>query len=620
MPPLGFRGVVAAQRQFLLLFDLSFTNVSGLIRARAAAKDFVTSRLGPSDLAGVATISVTGGARLLLGFTSDRRQLQRAVEGLGLLDPDRKADPLAITYDSGLAEPLPADGGGKSEAKDAILAAEVHSTQVAFTQGQLEDYRRKVGSVVASLSNLARALDAIQGRKQILYMSAGYSDTLMAGETGDAQRESSEAVVEGRLWEVQSDAHFGDSGARNQMEKMLKSFANADVVVHTIDVMGLGGGPDVSDIGRTTQASGQQSLNQIARDTGGRYIRNTNDLAGALGEVLAASDHYYVLGFESQGLKGPGKFHKLKVRVRGNREVASRSGWTEGGPDQTPLTRSLQAAEAIAKGISGGSIRLSALAVPYRSAEGKATLPVVLGIDGASLLDRGAGDSLALEIFGYAFAPDGTVTDLVTLAPTLQLAKVGAKLRQRGLQLQTAFSLPLGPHSLRFLVRDKEKGRRGFLSLDVVVPDFESGTPLVSSPLFMDDPLTGLVLQAPSRGTPVLSLPFHVETDDFSPRLTPTLANGRTDRLCVLFYGGGAEYPQGAQFEIKAQLLNGEGTAVRLGKLAVAKAVAESDGFRRFVLAVTPAGVPAGDYTFKVKLKDPSSGTLVEGAELVRVE
>ena len=252
LPPLGFRGVVAAQRQFLLLFDLSFTNVSGLIRARAAAKDFVTSRLGPSDLAGVATISVTGGARLLLGFTSDRRQLQRAVEGLGLLDPDRKADPLAITYDSGLAEPLPADGGGKSEAKDAILAAEVHSTQVAFTQGQLEDYRRKVGSVVASLSNLARALDAIQGRKQILYMSAGYSDTLMAGETGDAQRESSEAVVEGRLWEVQSDAHFGDSGARNQMEKMLKSFANADVVVHTIDVMGLGGGPDALDIGRTT--------------------------------------------------------------------------------------------------------------------------------------------------------------------------------------------------------------------------------------------------------------------------------------------------------------------------------------------------------------------------------
>ena len=72
-----------ARRQFLLLFDLSFSSVSGLIRSREAATEFVETRLAPIDLAGVATDSLTAGVRLLLGFTSDKAQVRRAVETLG---------------------------------------------------------------------------------------------------------------------------------------------------------------------------------------------------------------------------------------------------------------------------------------------------------------------------------------------------------------------------------------------------------------------------------------------------------------------------------------------------------------------------------------------------------
>src|SRR5688500_8722809 len=41
----------AARRQCLLLFDLSFSGVNGLMRARKAAMDWVSTAMGPADLA-----------------------------------------------------------------------------------------------------------------------------------------------------------------------------------------------------------------------------------------------------------------------------------------------------------------------------------------------------------------------------------------------------------------------------------------------------------------------------------------------------------------------------------------------------------------------------------------
>src|SRR6266511_1897237 len=59
----------AAHRQFLLLFDLQFSPVAGIKRARAAATRFVRDSLGASDLVSVATFG-RGGLKMLTNFTS----------------------------------------------------------------------------------------------------------------------------------------------------------------------------------------------------------------------------------------------------------------------------------------------------------------------------------------------------------------------------------------------------------------------------------------------------------------------------------------------------------------------------------------------------------------------
>jgi hypothetical protein len=403
----------------------------------------------------------------------------------------------------------------------------------------------------------------------------------------------------------------------------MRALASSDTVVHTIDVTGLATTSDASLEGDGKQAigTGRESLNQIASGTGGTFYKDTNDLGKAFEELLDATRHYYVLAFEPEALKGPGKYHKLKVRLKGKGyKVSHRVGYTERAPEATAAEQRMAGAEAIAKGLSGGPIGLEALALPYRNASGRISVPVIVQVDGASLLERGAGSQLALEVFGYAFDSAGRGEDMVALASTLELDKLGAKLEQTGLLVQATFNLAPGRHSLRFMVRDGEKQRAGVHALPVEVPPFEGGARVLYPPLFMDDPASWLVVQATSRSGAPVEMPLRVGEDAFAPRIDVNLVNGKTDKVCVMTYDGGKSYEPGAQFQIGAQLINAEGTAVRIGSVALARAVAELDGFRRFVLNVTPKDVPAGEYTFKVKLTDPADGAVSEAIQPVRVQ
>jgi hypothetical protein len=360
----------------------------------------------------------------------------------------------------------------------------------------------------------------------------------------------------------------------------------------------------------------------MARLSGGRLFRNTNDPGVALAEIAEMSRHYYLLAFEPQQARGSGKFHKLKIEVRGkDREVSHRSGYFERSAyaERPAMARRFEAAEIITKGIAVDEIPLRVIGLPYRAPGGSVTVPFVLEADGEAVL-RGAKDGrVALEIYGYALDEKGTVEDLVALSSTLEVAATAARLRGRGLQCHATFTLAPGKHSLRFLVRDAG-GRTGARGLDITVPAFDPSEVMLFPPLVMDEPADWIILPAPSRSLPHPVSPFHVAAEPFTPRARPSLANGRTDRVFLLAFDGGRSYDPGASFEIKPQLVDASGAAVRMGRIEVARSVSDADGFRRFVLNITPADVAAGDYTLRVRLRDPASGRISEAYQALRVE
>jgi VWFA-related protein len=618
---LALRGSLAGRRQFLLLFDLSFSDVSGLVRSRTSAIEFVMKKMAATDLGAVATFSANHGVRLLVGFTSDRLQLKKAIETLGVLQLDRRADPLGLAYDLTDVGAAMADAVSEPGASPVGIGDTLRAIQIRYEASQQAQYRQRVLAFVDGMAQLAKALDAVQGRKQVILLSSGFDSTMLTGQTGSQAARDSESVAAGRVWEVQSDNRFGDAQLRQEMGAMLKSFASSDSLVHAVDLAGLAARGDTRQTSsEPARRSGTESLAEIANLSGGRLFKDTNDLGMAFAEVAELSRHYYLLAFEPAMVKGPGKFHRLKVRLKGKAGTLShRSGYFERSPfaERTALARRFEAADLVAKGVSGGDIALSAVAVPYRSATGAATLPVVLEASPEAFAKGGS--KMGLELYGYALDEHGTVEDMVAIATNLDLARVGAQLRH-GLQLHATFTLPAGRHTLRFLVRDSETGRTGAHFMEVTVPAFDPSEVMLAPPMLVEDPAPWLIVNATSRASAGPASPFAVGDAAFTPRPAGRLRLGQAASVLLIAYDAGRQYDPGASFEIKPALLDAAGIQVPAGKFILVKAAAGADGFRRFLLQITPDGIAPGPYTLRVRLRDPASGRMSEAFRAVQVD
>jgi hypothetical protein len=90
--------------------------------------------------------------------------------------------------------------------------------------------------------------------------------------------------------------------------------------------------------------------------------------------------------------------------------------------------------------------------------------------------------------------------------------------------------------------------------------------------------------------------------------------------VCVLAFSP-TPFDAKSSFEISAHLLDASTARVPLGAPpVVAAVVGEADGFRRFLLKLTPTGVAPGDYTLHVRLKDPLVSEAVESSQPVRID
>jgi len=615
----GTQVQAAARRQFLLLFDLTFSTPAGIMRAREAAIDFVRGSLAPSDLAAVATFSHAG-IQVLLSFTTDRSQIARAISALGVVDAQRLPDPLSIAYDLGVDRWGPGIGPPGDNRLDEYL----RQMAQLISRSEQTLYRQRVDGFLAGIEQLARVLDVVQGRKQVILLSAGFDSTVLGGAQGQEAAEAAQAAADGRLWEVQSDRYFGDSVTRDSLDRLFKSLAATDTVIHTVDVGGLAAAGAVDQAVPGRLAPGRDTLAQLAANTGGRFVKDANDLRAGLVELLDASRHYYVLAFEPLDARGkPGRLRKLEVRVRGSGlEVSHRKGYVIPDPkrDVVPGAGQLQAAETIAKGLSGGSIALRAVAVPYRDAKGDLSLPVVLEIDGRTLLGGGASKELKLEVFGYAFDGEGRISDAVGLTPAFDLGAVRSGLEAKGLQVLTSFAVRPGPVDLRFVVRVSATGRAGSQRVRLEMPAFEAGKIVLSPPLAMDDPRTRLVLPAASRALPGLAIPFRLADTPFTAEPLPLLRNGAERDVCVMAWGGEARYGGGPSYEIQAELLDTAGEARDLPLAGPPRVVRDADGLERYVLTLAPKDIPAGRYALRVRFRDPTTSATGRSEIAVQLE
>lgn len=605
---------ISARRHFVLLFDLTFADPSVVARSRHAALDLVEKEFHPSDVVAVATYSHQHGPQLILGFTSDRRQLQIAVETLGLPGlVERSTDPLALVLGEGYSGVETSAGGESAGGRadvESMLFENLQDYSIGFDRSRRGEEQGRVTALTTSFQDLAKALHDVQGRKYVVYLSEGFDASVVLG-TDDAQRrqEVASASAEGRYWESDSEEMYGSTGTLTAIENMLEEFRRADCTIQAVDIGGLRAGHDAR-----ARASGQDSLFMMANKTGGELYRNFNELGAAMGEMLERTSVTYLLSFQPTDLELDGDFHRLRIELKDTprrARVLHRPGYYAPRPyaDRSAIEKRLEAAEEILSGRESGVLSASVLSAPFRAEAGRAYVPVLIEIDGPSLLAGLSGTTAALEIYAYAIAEDGTVADFLTQTMGLDVEKVRPALEASGLKFFGDLDLPPGEYLIRVLVRDAQNGRSSTRVVSLTVPEFGSGAPTLAMPLFPEPGGKWLMVQeaAGSDARTERPYPFLLDGNAYIPAAKPVVKSNGSAQFLVLGYNlGGDAVPLETQF-ITADGAPVEGPTISF----VSRGEGGSPDATQLLLQLDANGLTPGEYRLVTGLQGQERTTSI---------
>lgn len=612
----------SARRHFLLFFDFSFSRPDAIERARQAARDLVLAHLHATDLVAVGSYSSRGGFRMLLNFTSDRRQIDLALEALAMPgEVNRVPDPLRLAFDAFRDVNFGADDPDQRQRannpyREVIEQAMAGEGSVEVRTENLGQYRRRVersaqeNDLLAwsrALSELAHLMRGIDGRKHVVYLSEGFDSSFLVGSADlEEVAETSLATTTGDYLSIDSDRRYGSSRFQRGVMEMLGEFRRADCSVQAVDIGGLRTLAGV-DVGRGDE--GQDGLFLMARETGGEFYRNFNNLGEAMGRMLEGTSVTYVLAFQPEGLAFDGSYHRLKVRLKDapkGARISHRPGYFEPRPlgegEQEEIR--LLTGQKLVAGREGGELGVAALAVPFREPGGRAYVPVIVEVSGESLVRSAQGGRVTAEVYAYAFDGGGGIADYLYQPLTVDLAQAGERLRQGGLKYFGHLHLAPGEYAVRVLVREAGRGASGLAVAPLTVPDFGSGGAVVLPPLFPELEERWLLVREGPREGDEHAYPFVIKDRVYVPSVRPELSAPGSVPVAVVAYGLGEGEP-----ELGVTVLGPDGQDVGLGRLDLVERTATGEaGLDRLFASFSAPGLGAGEYTVVAEVRDPESG------------
>jgi hypothetical protein len=241
--------------------------------------------------------------------------------------------------------------------------------------------------------------------------------------------------------------------------------------------------------------------------------------------------------------------------------------------------------------------------MPAHRGEGTADVPIVIAIEGPSLLHLHQGQDLPAEIYVYALDEKGQVRDFLAQTLALDLFKVEAKLLQAGLKFYGHLELPPGSYKARVLVRNGHTGFHGLRIVSLEVPVSGGAEPVLLPPLFPEAKGEWLVAREAARpGRREVPVPFRLGDQPFLPAALPALSEGHETRFALLGYNFEA-----GDLQVRSQVLTTDGREVKAADLSLVGRQAGSEGEAdRLELALRPPELQPGEYLLRVTITDAS--------------
>ena len=491
--PNGFpRNIIA------LVLDGQSTELANLKHVREGIVKYIRERISDTD--SVALFSISGGLRLLQPFTQDKTRLIAAVEkAYDSSTVSKTSEAREISGDiSSLRDQIAGGASGPIAATPGAGAAGLAAAQTMIAERVLEQYvqLRSVLSVqqtrpvLAALAAISEGLRPIPGKKTLVMFSQGF----VATETLDWQVQSTIDFANRANVEIYIIDSSGLTGGAPQSGALVPSsplgaISAATGIEHRIRA---GAGESVFDISRQEGLNRQQDLlYRISEDTGGRFLKNTNDIAGGLERIDAEIRSRYTLAYRSTDSNFDGSFRKVKIEVlRPDTNVFTRTGYYAIPPAQiipfSPEDRKLLANFADMQAHS--TLPLSVGLNSFRAEEGLYIVPLSFEIPPAAVQFDRQGDKqrLQLEVLGVV-RTQGEDKILSRLGGNFDVgltAQQYESILNDKIFYRQDMQLYPGNYTVELIVRDRLSGKsaakRQKLVLPVADSDFWETEPVLS--------------------------------------------------------------------------------------------------------------------------------------------
>src|SRR5688572_19140251 len=535
-------------RVYVIVLDDLDVSAMRSAPTRDAARKFVREHMAANDLGAV--VYTSGRNDAAQEFTTDRELLVRAIDKfqgrrMRSLSLDR-LDAYYQTIAYGLNKRNEADPNtGSINAQDPAGYGRVSDPT------ELERGTRAL-TVLDTLKNTAEFLGSVRGRrKAVLFFSEGLDfpirDVFGAHDATTVIRASQDAI---------------------------STAARANVNFYTIDPRGLAGmttdfmesaglasgagtpGPVLLVPGTNTPVSGitgasggvfsvqdellqefrlsQDTLRELAEQTGGIAAVNTNDVTPAFQRIADANSRYYVLGYYPPNHPRDGRFHKIEVRVtRPGLRVEARRGYASPrgrSPEERKRDEAARLARearrpdgkrtstpligALTSPIPQSGLTFAVHAAPFKHTRDEASIAMTIEVDGTRLpysapnekgqvANKNELSFFGLDERGRARSAAWTELDL-NLRPETR-----DRVTAHGVRANPRISLPPGRYQIRIGARETVSGQTGSVFYDLDVPDFRKEklmlggllmtTPSVQqTPSIQPDPVVSKLLPAPA--------------------------------------------------------------------------------------------------------------------------
>ena len=628
-PPVKLRPEQVHRTLALVVDDLGLSFES-MNYVRQALRKFVDTKMNPGDL--VAIIRTSAGAGALQQFTADQRQLYAAIErlrwyplgrsGIGSFDPIR-IDPLSRL--------------------DSMLPPEAHPSEVKEAHDDDQELRAQVFTVgtLGATQFVVQSMREMPGRKSVLLISDGIRLMNQANLNNSAGGPNAGSSKDAR--ETRDE---GFTGVLDSLQQLTDIANRASVVIYAMDprglqALGITAADDLNGFGdqhfRSSLANrhkdfldSQEGMNYLAKQTGGFFIHDTNDLGAGVQKVLDDQKGYYLIGYRPDDstfdpVTGRRMFHHVAVSLRrSDLTVRSRTGFFGVTDEQVRArakTPEQQMLTALVSPFAAGDVHLRLATLFVSDSSNGAVMRSLLHIDGRDLTFKEEPDGwyrISFEIMAVTFGENGITVDRYDSMDSLKVRDDGYKLaKEQGIvyTLNTPVKKP-GAYQLRIAVRDAASNKIGSANQFIQVPDLKKGalalsgvaiTGMTVSPAQVLGQAQNVSAQPP--GAPAIPVVANIKTA-YDPQANPAVRRfhpGMTlEYACAIYNAKVDGKTHAPQLQTQLRLFR-EGELVYSSPVAPFDTNSQADMKKLTLLGAIKlgAGTKPGEYFLQVIVTDP---------------